>query len=110
MAGGGISLILWAIGLFCFIIAMILVILAAIKKDSTLVKKASVFTIGGEIVFALSIIFQYGFLLIGQSGICHPCRHPDHFCYRVVDVSGKFEPGETGPEITGMNLVLNDFF
>jgi hypothetical protein len=98
---GGISLVLWAIGALLFIIAMILVILAAIKKDSTLVKKASVFTIGGGIVFALSIIFQYGFLLIGPSGFAIPVGIPIIFVIGWWMFQEKSEPGETGPEITG---------
>ena len=85
---GGISLVLWAIGALLFIIAMILVILATIKKDSRLIKKASVFTITGGIVFTALNHFSVWFFTHQPVGICHSRRHPDHFCYRVVDVSG----------------------
>ena len=84
-----------------FIIAMILVILAIIKKDSTLIKKASVFTIAGGIVFTVSIMFQYGFLLISPSGFAIPVGIPIIFVIGWWMYQEQFEPGKAGHEITG---------
>lgn len=71
-----ISLILWAIGALLFIIATILVILANTNKDSSLIKKASLITITGGIIIAISILVQYGILLNSQSGFAIPVGIP----------------------------------
>jgi len=71
-----ISLILWAVGVLLFIIATILVILANSSKDPSLVKKASLITIAGGIIIAISIPVQYGILLTGQSGFAIPVGIP----------------------------------
>lgn len=71
-----ISLILWAIGALLFIIATILVILANPNKDSSLIKKASLITITGGIIIAISILVQYGILLNSQSGFAIPVGIP----------------------------------
>ena len=73
---GGISLVLWATGALLFIIALILVILANIKEDPARIKKASIFTLAGGIIFFVSIILQYGVLLNGQSGFAIPVGIP----------------------------------
>ena len=71
-----ISIALWAIGVLLFIIATVLVILANVREDSPLIKKASVFTITGGIIIAVSILVQYGFLLNSQSGFTLPIGIP----------------------------------
>jgi hypothetical protein len=71
-----ISLILWAVGVLLFIIATILVILANSGKDPSLVKKASLITIAGGIIIAISIPVQYGILLTSQSGFAIPVGIP----------------------------------
>ena len=80
---------------------MILVILATIRKDSPLIKKASIFTIAGGIVFTVSLIFQYGFLLISPSGFTIPVGIPIIFVIGWWMYQEQFGPGETGHEITG---------
>jgi len=73
---GAISLILWAVGVLLFIIATILVIRANTRKDSSLIKKASLITITGGIMIAISIPVQYGFLLNNPSGFAIPVGIP----------------------------------
>jgi hypothetical protein len=72
----GISYILWTAGVLLFIIATILAILANIDEESSLVWKASLFTITGGILLALSIIMQYGILFSSQSGFAIPVGVP----------------------------------
>ena len=71
-----VSITLWAIGVLLFIIATFLVILANVKKDFPLIKKASFFTIAGGIIIAVSVLFQYGFLLNSPSGFALPVGIP----------------------------------
>ena len=71
-----ISITLWAIGVFLFIVATFLVILANVNKDSPLIKKASFFTLAGGIIIAVSTLVQYGFLLNSQSGFTLPIGIP----------------------------------
>ena len=71
-----ITLILWAIGALLFIIATILVILANTNKDSSLIKQASLITITGGIIIAISILVKYGILLNSQSGFAIPVGIP----------------------------------
>jgi hypothetical protein len=72
----GISYILWAAGVLLFIIATIMVILANINEESTLIWKAALFTITGGFLLALSIIMQYGILFSSQSGFAIPVGIP----------------------------------
>jgi hypothetical protein len=71
-----ISLLAWGIGALLLIIATILVILANIEKDSTLIKKASFLTIAVGIIFTISILLQYGIVLFSQSGFALPIGIP----------------------------------
>jgi len=71
-----VSLILWAIGVLLFVLATILVILANTNEDASLVKKASLITITGGIIIAISILVQYGILLNGPSGFAIPVGIP----------------------------------
>jgi hypothetical protein len=72
----GLSYILWASGVLVFIIATILVILANIDEDSTMIRKASLLTIIGGILLILSVIMQYGILFNSQSGFAIPVGIP----------------------------------
>jgi hypothetical protein len=72
----GISFILWAAGVLLFIIATILVILANIHEDSSLIRKASLVTIMGAVLLTGSIIMQYGIFFSSQSGFAIPIGIP----------------------------------
>jgi uncharacterized protein (TIGR04206 family) len=72
----GISFILWAAGVLLFIIATILVILANVNEDSSLVRKASLVTITGAVLLTVSVIMQYGIFFSSQSGFAIPIGIP----------------------------------
>jgi hypothetical protein len=96
-----ISITLWVIGVILFIIATVLVILANIRKDSPLIKKASVFTITGGIIIVVSIFIQYGLLLSSQAGYAIPVGIPGilligWWMYRETDYDTDDE--DSGPE------------
>ena len=94
----GISLIIWAIGVLLFIIATILVILANIDEDSSLIKKASLFTIIGGIIIAISVLVQYGILLNSQSGFAIPVGIPIILIIGWWMYQGMYEPDDKDNE------------
>jgi hypothetical protein len=71
-----ISLSLWVVGVLLFSIATIILILANIEGEISLVRKASLFTITGGLVLLISLIFQYGIGLNGPSGFAIPVGIP----------------------------------
>jgi hypothetical protein len=84
-----------------FIIATVLVILANVKKDSPLIKKASFFTIAGGIIIAVSILFQYGFLLNSPSGFALPVGIPIILIigwWMYQDTDNETDDDNSGPE------------
>jgi hypothetical protein len=106
-----ISITLWVIGVILFIIATVLVILANIRKDSPLIKKASVFTITGGIIIVVSIFIQYGLLLNSQAGFAIPVGIPGIFLigwwmYQETDYDT--DDGDTGPEKGNSSDVKNE--
>lgn len=94
----GISLIMWAIGVLLFIIATILVIFANIDEDSSLIRKASIFTITGGIIIAFSILVQYGLLLNSQSGFAIPVGIPIILIIGWWMYQGMYEPDDLDNE------------
>jgi hypothetical protein len=95
-----ISFIAWGIGALLLIIATILVICANIEKDFTLIKKASILTITGGIIFTLSVLLQYGIMLFSQSGFAIPVGIPIILVIGWWMYQEQFEPPEKDDEIT----------
>jgi hypothetical protein len=94
----GIALGLWDFGTLLVITATILVISAYTSEDFSLVKKASLITIAGGILLAISDLIQYGIWLNGPSGFVIPLGIPfiliiGGWMYRMAD-----EPDEGGDE------------
>lgn len=64
------------IGTLLLITATILVILAYIRKDASLIKKSSVITIAGGMMFVISGIVQYGIWFKSTAGFVIPVGIP----------------------------------
>ena len=94
----GISLGVWAFSVLLFIIATILVILAYLKEDFSLIKKASVLTITGGVILAISVVIQYGILLNGQSGFVIPLGIPIILIIGWWMYQLNYDPDESGDE------------
>ncbi len=93
-----VSLILWAAGVFLFIVALILVILANTGQDYSLIKKASVITIAGGIIITISILVQYGILLSSMAGFAIPVGVPIVLIIGWWMYQDNFEPTDTDNE------------
>jgi len=99
----GFSLGLWAVGALLFIIATFLVILAYTDENFSLVKKASLVTMSGGILLAISVFIQYGILLNSQAGFVIPLGIP------VILVIGWWMHQENGePDETGEDSVKEE--
>jgi len=71
-----ISFVAGDIGTLLLITATILVILAYIREDSSLIKKSSVMTITGGIMFVISDSIQYGIWFKSTAGFVIPLGIP----------------------------------
>jgi hypothetical protein len=71
-----IAAIFWIIGASLLVGCFILHIVTIRKQSPEIVKKTSLLTILGALLFILSDMVQYGFLFHGRAGICIPVGIP----------------------------------
>lgn len=67
---------LWLIGVALICIATVLVAYAYFRKNPAFIRSCALFNLGGAILFALSILIQYGLTLNGPAGIAIPLGIP----------------------------------
>ena len=71
---------IWLLGVVLICIATALLLYAVIQEKPAFIRYCSLINIGGAVIFALSIVLQYGIMLNGPAGFAIPLGIPVIFC------------------------------
>jgi hypothetical protein len=68
--------VIWCIGVAIICIATLLLVIAYLKKNPSLVRYTIFLNLGGALLFAIATVIQYGITLNGPAGIAIPIGIP----------------------------------